>query len=495
MIDARKELGLLLRSRYPFVHVQSSDEARVEALLDSVARDQGMRLFIWSGSRGLRQSGGLVDTRVGRTLEEALVEARRMPEETLFLFKDLQSYLENPQVVRRLLDLAALFVADRRALVFSGPDPVMPAALRHQCAALSLPLPSDEELIRLAWRVVHDFSQGQDVRMDLDSAAFRRLIEGLRGLTHVEAERALCRAVADDMALTPDDIDEVLRVKQRVLREGGVLEYVPVDIGPDALGGLDALKAWLALRKDALSEEAREFGLPAPKGLVLLGVQGCGKSLAAKFAAAQWELPLLRLEAGRLYDKYIGESDKNLEQALAAAEHMAPCVLMIDEIEKAFAYSQSADSDGGLSRRIFGRLLTWLQDREAPVFLVATCNDVAQLPPELMRKGRFDEIFFIDLPDDAEREAVFHVHLRSRDRDPADFDLAALSKASKGFSGAEIEQVVVAGLYAAFPERAPLTTEILLAEIAATKPLSVTRREDVDALRAWVKGRAVPASA
>jgi AAA+ superfamily predicted ATPase len=493
MIDARNELALLLRSRYPFVHVRSADERRVENLVAGVAREEGLRLYVWSATRGLRRSGDIAAPPAGETLEAALDEVRRHTAENVYLLKDMHVFLQEPKVVRRLLDLAPLLAADRRALVFCGPRVDVPADLRHHCATLELPLPSETELERLAWRVVHDFSQGQPVRMDLDSDAFLRLIEGLKGLTLLEAERALCRAVADDLALTRDDIEGIAKIKERVLRESGVLEYVPVDIGPEALAGLAGLKRWLVRRRDAMTAAARDFGLPPPKGIVLLGVQGCGKSLAARFTAALWQLPLLRLEAGRIYDKYVGESDKRLEQALESAEHMAPCIMMIDEIEKAFAYGASADVDGGLSRRILGRLLTWLQEREAPVFIVATCNDVTQLPPELVRKGRFDEIFFIDLPDAAERGAIFEVHIAARDREPGDFDLTALAEASDGFSGAEIEQVVVAGLYAAFPRREPLTTAILLAEIAATRPLSVTRAENIAALRAWAKGRAVPA--
>jgi len=273
-----------------------------------------------------------------------------------------------------------------------------------------------------------------------------------------------------------------------------VLDCVPEQEGLDDVGGLRALKAWLERRRDALTPEAKKFGVEAPRGILLLGVQGCGKSLAAKAVAKSWGLPLLRLEPGRLFDKFIGESEKNLDRALATAERMAPCVLMIDEIEKGFASVVSSDSDGGLSRRILGRLLGWMQERAAPVFLVATCNQITALPPELMRKGRFDEIFFIDLPGADERRQIFAIHLTRRHRDPKGFDLDALASASEGFSGAEIEQAVVAALYTAFARRTELSTEHILEEIKATKPLSVTRAEEIEALREWAQGRAVPAS-
>ncbi len=493
MIDAQTELELLIRSRLPLIAVHGVDEERIEELLARAARKLDMPLYVWTLTRGLRRSGSMNALNRGKSLEQAFDAAVRMQREALFLFRDLQQWVNDAETQRRILDLARHFDGDRRTIVISGPDIELPPALRPLCASWRLPHPTQDELHTLARRVIHDFSVAAPVQVALDEAGFDRLIETLKGLTWAEAERALKRCVADDLILSGEDIEGVLEMKRRMLQEGGVLEYVPVDVSLEDVGGLGNLKQWLLRRRHAYGREAKEFGLPPPKGLMLLGVQGCGKSLVAKAIAHDWRLPLLRLEAGRIYDKFIGESDKNLERALRTAEHMAPCVLMVDEIEKAFAYAGSADSDGGLSRRIFGRLLGWLQDRTSPVFLVATCNDVSQLPPELMRKGRFDEIFFVDLPTSGERRAIFDVHLARRDRAPEDFDTAALAAASKDFSGAEIEQVIVAGLYAAFAVGKQLTTEVLLTEIASTRPLAVTRRESVDALRAWAHGRAVPA--
>ncbi|MDJ0521514.1 MAG: AAA family ATPase [Planctomycetota bacterium] len=495
MIDARREIELLVRSRLPFLAVHGADEERIEQLLTGAARSLDMPFYVWTLTRGLLRAGSLRALQRGKTLDEALEAAVRMQSEALFLFKDLQRWLDDPATVRRLLDVGRHFGSDRRTLVLAGPDIDLPPTLRHLCATWRLPRPSADDLHALARRVVQDFSLSVPVQVALDDEGFERLVDSLKGMTWTEAEHALRRCVADDLVLSGDDVAGVLEAKRRVLHEGGVLEYVPVEESLGQVGGLENLKRWLMLRRDALTDEARAFGLPPPKGVLLLGVQGCGKSLVAKAIAHDWGLPLLRLEAGRIYDKYIGESDKNLEEALSTAEHMAPCVLMIDEIEKAFAYAGSVDADGGLSRRIFGRLLGWLQDRDAPVFLVATCNDVSQLPPELMRKGRFDEIFFVDLPRPEERRMIFTVHLERRDRDPAAFDLGALAGASADFSGAEIEQAVVAGLYAAFAAGSELTTEVLLQELAATRPLAVTRRESIEALRSWADGRAVSAGA
>lgn len=493
MIHAQHELELLIRARHPIIGIHGADEARIEAVLRSAARTLGLPLHVWSLTQGLRSSGSLAASSRGRTLDEALDIARRSRGEALYYFKDLQSWWEDPSTLRHLLDIARHFEMDRRTLVLAGPDLTIPARLKHVCAAWHLPLPTRDELHALAQRVIQDFSGPVPVRVDLGEGGIDRLVEGLKGMTAIEAERALCAAVADDLALTDEDLGEVLELKRRVLREGGVLEYVVPDIDLGGVGGLESLKDWLARRRGAFSDDAKAFGLPPPKGIVLLGVQGCGKSMAAKAVAADWEVPLLRLEAGRIYDKFIGESDKNLEQALRAAEHMAPCVLLIDEIEKAFAYSGSTDADGGLSRRLLGRLLGWLQDRKSAVFVVATSNDVSQLPPELIRKGRFDEIFFVDLPDAGARSAILDVHLRARDRDPAHFNREAIVAATEGFSGAEIEQAVVGALYVAFSAGGELTTEHVLEEVGGTRPLSATRAEDVSALRAWARERAVPA--
>jgi SpoVK/Ycf46/Vps4 family AAA+-type ATPase len=355
-------------------------------------------------------------------------------------------------------------------------------------------LPAQADLRALAQEVFGNLARQHKLGPAPDADILDKIATALRGLTLFEAERALTRAVLDDLTLGPRDIEVIAEMKKELLSRERVLDCVPEREGLDDVGGLRGLKAWLEKRRKAFTPEAKEFGIPAPRGILLLGVQGCGKSLAAKAVAKAWELPLLRLEPGRLFDKFIGESEKNLDRALATAERMAPCVLMIDEIEKGFASVVSSESDGGLSRRILGRLLGWLQDREAPVFLVATCNQITALPPELMRKGRFDEIFFIDLPVLDERRQIFTVHLARRHRDPAVFDLTALAEASEGFSGAEIEQAVVSALYTAFARGAELATEHILEEIKATKPLSVTRAEDVESLREWARGRAVPAS-
>lgn len=491
--DLRKDLELLIHSRYPIIAVETHEEERLETVLRDLAAELGVPLFVWTVTAGLQRLGFEHEIDDSRAPAKALANIAARAAQGIYLFKDLHRHLEQPEVVRKLRDLTRVFSQDHRALVVCAPEVKLPPELVKHTASVTMALPGAEELRTLARTVVRDLSARHRIRVELSSEEFEHLVERLKGLTLFEAERALARAILDDLALTRKDLDVLVELKKAALESGGVVEYSVPEEGMADVGGLARLKAWLEKRRRAYSAEAKRFGLEPPKGILLLGVQGCGKSLAAKAVARSWGLPLLRLEPARLYEKYVGESEKNLERTLAVAERMAPCVLMIDEIEKGLAYTGSGDADAGLSRRIFGRLLSWLQDRQAPVFVVATCNQIAQMPPELMRKGRFDEIFFIDLPDPGERKEIFTVHLKKRGRDPARFDLDALAAASEGFSGAEVEQAVVAALYTAFSARRELDTAHLVEELQATRPLSVIRREEVAGLREWARHRTVPA--
>jgi SpoVK/Ycf46/Vps4 family AAA+-type ATPase len=321
------------------------------------------------------------------------------------------------------------------------------------------------------------------------------MIKAAQGLTLSEAENAFAKAIANDGVLDKDDIQLVLEEKRQVIRKSGLLEFISRDDELGHVGGLDELKAWLTGRSAAFGEPARKFGLPAPKGLLLLGVQGCGKSLTSKAIASQWALPLLRLDLGRIFSSLIGSSEENLRRAIRVAESVAPAVLWIDEIEKGLAGSAgSAVTDSGVSARVFGYLLTWLQEKTAPVFVVATANRIDALPPELLRKGRFDDIFFIDLPSVAERREIFHIHLQRRRREPAHYDLDALAQSSEGFSGSEIEQCVIAALYYAFGEGCELSQAHLLKAAQEAFPISATMGEEIARLREWSKTRTRPAS-
>ena len=330
--------------------------------------------------------------------------------------------------------------------------------------------------------------------MDLDLTGMKQLAKNLVGLTRDEAARTLRMALLARGKADAQLLEDVLETKRKALRQEGLLEYVRQQSSFSDVAGLGRLKEWLRKRRGALTAEGRQFGLEPPKGILITGVQGCGKSLAAKAVAGEWGFDLARLDAGALYDKYIGESEKHLRKALDLAQQLAPIVLWIDEIEKGFAAtSAGSDVDAGLSQRILATFLTWLQDRESGVFIAATSNNISALPPELLRKGRFDEIFFVDLPNDEARAALFALHLKKRGRDAGAFDLQKLAASSEGFSGAEIEQAIVSGLYTAFSQKQQLATEIILGELRSTQPLSVTRAEDIAALRAWARDRAVPA--
>lgn len=489
-----QEVELLIQSRYPLIVIETFEEQRLEKALQEVTSNLRTPFWVWTATSGLARVPALNSMYDTHEPLKALNAVAAMTGEGLFLMKDLHRYFERPEIVRKLRDLAPQFTMARRVIALSGAKVELPAELATLAGFFTFGLPTTEELKATAKKIIATLSRDAPVRVELTTEEFDRLVERMSGMTAFEAERALTKAILPDRALTRADLELIIETKKELLQKEGILEYVAPEENLAEVGGFDVLKDWLWKRKKVFTPEAKQFGLVAPKGILLLGVQGCGKTLVAKTVAKAWGLPLLKLETGRLYDKFIGESEKNLEKALRTAERMAPCVLMIDEIEKGLAYSQSAEADAGLSRRIFGRLLGWLQDRQAPVFVVATCNNISQLPPELTRKGRFDEIFFIDLPNRNERKEIFAVHLKKRKRDPKAFDLDALAAASEGFSGAEIEQAVVSGLTTAFSRGGELTTEILLGELRATRPLSVTRREEIGALRGWARERTVMAS-
>jgi SpoVK/Ycf46/Vps4 family AAA+-type ATPase len=489
-----RDLELTIQSRYPFVAVETAEEDRLDKALADIAADLRVPFFVWTVTSGLRRAGLL--NAMYDTLQplRALNTVAAMTGEAMFLMKDLQRYFGEPAVLRKLLDLAPEFKHDRRVIVFSAVKVELPSELAALTAQHTLELPGPEELTRIVKQAIAACERDGPVKVELPPADLERLVDRLRGFTAFEAERAVTRAIVKNRTLGARDIETIIEIKRELLKKDGVLEYVAPEENLAEVGGFANLKAWLAKRKNAFAPAAKRYGIESPRGILLLGVQGSGKTLVARAVAREWGLPLLKLEAARLYDKFIGETEKNLERALRTAEQMAPCVLMIDELEKGLSYSAAGDADAGLSKRVFGRLLGWLQDRKAAVFVVATSNNINELPPELTRKGRFDEIFFVDLPNPAERRAIFAIHLRKRKRNADLFDLDALAAASEGFSGAEIEQAVVAALYTAFSKQMEVTSAIIAAELSATRPLSVTRAEEITALREWARDRTVMAS-
>jgi hypothetical protein len=493
-ISKERDIKLLIESRHPLIAVETDEEERLGDILMRLSISMKLPLYTWTSVDGLKRPADVGAPEDSRQPLAALNKIAASRADGLYFFKDLQRFLDNAAIVRRLRNLAPACARTNRAIIMTAPAFELPPELTPCTVLVRLELPTIDELEDLVERVAIDMGVRPGIRIETKPADYRALAEALKGLTLFDAERALMRAIVDSGALSPSDAGQILDLKRQVIERDGVLDFRPRVEDLAAVGGMKHLKAWLATRGGAFGPEAKAFGLDPPKGLLLLGVQGCGKSLCAKAIAHEWNLPLLKLEPGRLYEKYIGESEKSLDRALETAERIAPVVLWIDELEKGFANVSQSETDAGLSKRIFGRLLSWLQDRPAPVFVAATCNDIMSLPPELMRKGRFDEIFFVDLPTADERESILKIHLTRRKRDPGSFDLKNLAVASEGFSGAEIEAAIVSGMYSAFAAKAELTTAVLLKEIGDTRPLSVTRAEEVQSLREWASTRCVPAS-
>ncbi|MCH7814194.1 MAG: AAA family ATPase [Planctomycetes bacterium] len=490
------ELRLLIRSRHPVITIETDEERRAIERVRAAAGALSMNAPVWNLVDGLRVSGPNSKHAIPETQKAAGVLAHILAEgrSAVYILADLCVHLKDPTLQRLLRSIAQQGRSRNQTLVLIDSTTELPQALRRLAVPFDIPLPDEKALKHIVRSTYKELSCVSKIRTDLTKDQFRHIIRTLRGLTADEARLAVSRVMMDDDCLNAEDIERLLEVKRDMIREGGLLEYIDPRIGLEDLAGLSQLKEWLAKRRGALTEKARKFGLEPPRGLLLLGVQGCGKSAICKATAAAWQMPLLRLDPGRFYDKYVGESERNLRRAIKLAESMAPVVLWIDEIEKAFASAAADSADGGLSKRMFGTLLSWLQEHRSPIFCVATANDISALPPELMRKGRFDEVFFVDLPETEVRGKIAGIHLTARKRDPANFDLDAIAAASAGFSGAEIEQAVVAGLYAAFAEGQELTTSNILDELAGTRPLSVTMAERIAELRAWADTRCVSAN-
>jgi hypothetical protein len=487
------DLELLLKSRYGLVFLRTSEEDRAGSLLRHVADALGIPFFCWTRSQGLTRdgTGSVYDT---KELPKALRHVASARIDALYHFLGLGAQSLGDDLTASLLrDAAHALEQQVGSLVITG-EVEMPRVVEGTAAELTLPGPTDAEFRTLLGQLVADLNRRGPVDVSLSRDEEGQLLRHLRGLTLMEAQKILTKAIVGDGRLAADDVRVIVAAKKEVVEREGLLEYFPTDQALASVAGLATLKAWLAKRKGAVTapDRAASFGLEFPRGMLLLGVPGCGKSLCAKAVASEWELPLLKLDPSNLYNKYVGESERNFKRAMQAAERMSPVVLWIDELEKAFAAGGS--EDGGVSQRILGSFLSWMQERSGDVFIVATANDVQRLPPEFLRKGRFDETFFVDLPDGATRREVFRLQLAARGQDPETFDLDEMAVVSAGFSGSEIEGAVVAALYSAFAAEETLSTEGLVQEVRRTRPLSVTRAEEIAALRSWARERTVPAA-
>src|SRR5712692_8437929 len=523
-MNALERLKVLINSSTPIVVMETVEEVRALTLVRAACSELNMAVFEWTVAGGLVRSGThasalpaadmqmrinaahhAADPRapegkaaIYNTVDpvQALANLESLTLEAVFVLKDFHRHMDNPVVVRRLRDVGQKFSANRRTLILTAPSIQMPAELASLVEFLDLPLPDVERLRDLIRETYTRMAGTLTLKLQLDAPGVEAMAANLRGLTEEEAERAISQSLVAHYALAPACVTDVLEAKKALLKRSEMLEFVDSSDNMTSVGGLENLKNWLAQRRNSWEPQARQFGLDPPKGVIILGVQGCGKSLCARAVAGEWRLPLVKFDTAAIYDKYIGETEKHIQRVFRIAEGLSPCVLWIDELEKVFAGSGpgSASVDAGVSSRILASFLSWMQDRTAPVFVAATCNNVTALPPELIRKGRFDELFFVDLPGQAERKQIFSIQLARRRRNPVEFDLDQVAAAAKGYSGAEIDAAVQGGLYAAYSEKKELTTQSLLDALGRTVPLSVTRAEEIQALRTWAKQRAVPAS-
>jgi len=493
----KQELETLVRSRYPIIYVLTSEELRLQNLLREIAESREKRLFEWSCSVGIVPAGTSIQTQKGRVPStkdpiQALDHVIEQVEPAIFLFKDFHPFLSrnHPLVIRKLKEIALQLKNSFKTIVLVSPILEIPQELEKEITVLNFPLPDKIELGLMLDHIAEEVQNFHEVEIELDASGRERLLQAAMGLTLTEAENVFAKVIVQQQRLSVEAVPEIFSEKQQIIRKSGLLEYYNTEDTIHQLGGLDTLKKWLRKRALAFSQEARDFGLPSPKGLLLVGVQGCGKSLCAKVVSSLWQMPLLRFDIGRMFGSYVGSSEENVRKAIAVAESVAPAVLWVDEIDKAFASQSGSSNDGGTTARVFGTFLTWLSEKKSSVFVVATANDISHLPAELMRKGRFDEIFFVDLPNAEEREIILGIHLSKRGRQSSGFDLPCLVNLSEGFSGAEIEEAIVSGLFDAFSEGRDLATDDISRALQETFPLSQTMSENLSRLRVWARGRA-----
>ncbi len=547
MADVVERLKVLINSSTPIVIMETVEETRALQLVRTASADLNMAVFEWTIADGLTRSGSnspalpsgvALQARINAARHaadpdapdsrhaaiyntqdpvQALANLETITLEAVFVLKDFHRHMEDPVVVRRLRDVGQKFSTNRRTVIITAPAITVPPELASLVEFLDLPLPDHQRLRQIIDETLARLSKTHTFQGKLDGMGLDAMANNLRGLTEEGAERAISQTLVARYGLCAETVTDVLEAKKELLRRSEMLDFVEVSDTMANIGGLDNLKHWLAQRRGAWEDEARAFGLEPPRGMIILGVQGCGKSMCARAVAGEWKLPLVKFDTAAVYDKYVGETEKRIQKVFQVAEGLAPCVLWIDELEKVFAGSgpDSASADAGVSSRLLAAFLSWLQDRKAPVFVAATCNNVTALPPELIRKGRFDELFFVDLPNHAERKQIFAIQLAKRKRNPADFDLDRVAKAAHGYSGAEIESVVQTALYAAYSQKQAvgrrnsdpsgrvkglplsesyLTSQTLLDTLSQTVPLSTTRAEEIQALRHWARTRAVPAS-
>lgn len=504
-----RDFANLVNAGFPYIYIASYEEERITDVIKSTLNDKEFikserKLYVWTQTEGLICD----DTKIRDTQDpqKAIEKVEKSTEDAIYIFKDFYIYFGGDRnsrpdyaVIRKLRDIIPSLKSSRKTVVFVSPKLVIPCDMEKEISILDFSLPTEEDIENILNNLIAGLSP-ESINLTEDEKLL--LSRSALGLTMQEAENAFCRAIVNLKGLNIDAISIIHEEKNQVIKKTGVLEFVKSDLDINDIGGLDNLKKWLIRRNNSWSERAKQYNLPAPKGMLITGIPGCGKSLTAKAMSAIWNLPLLKLDMGKIFGGIVGSSEENMRKAIATAEAVAPSILWVDEIEKGFSGLKSG-GDSGTSARVFGTFLTWMQEKTAPVFVIATANDISSLPPELLRKGRFDEIFFVDLPTSKEREKIFSVHLNKRIKNSDikheievnDKLCNELSEASVGYVGAEIEQIIIAAMYEAFYAERGLKKEDVLKAIRETVPLSSTQREQILALREWAKERAVLATA
>lgn len=490
-----KELELLIRAKANVVEVVSYEDKRIQGFVNQTAKNLKMSWYVWNEVTGLVRFDAKTkkfekEEDISDYLDILNFFTNSLEDNAILVLQDFHHILqrEDARILRKIREILQDKTLNNKVIILSMPVKCVPDDLSKELSVLELGLPDLKVLRTIAVNCLTEYDVAQYSIED-------SVLEAGLGLTAMEAELAFSKAIIEFGKLDKEGIPYIIREKESIIKKTGLLEYYHSSTKLNDVGGLENLKDWISKREHSFTAEAKEFGVDTPKGIMLLGVPGCGKSLTAKAVAKSWNYPLLRFDIGKVFGGIVGESEHNVRRALDIAKAIAPCVLWIDEIEKGLSGVQSSgQTDGGTTSRVFGTLLTWMQEKTEPVFVIATANNISELPPELMRKGRFDEVFFVDLPSVEERKKIFYIHLKSKKRDAKNFDLEMLARETKGFSGSEIEECIKEGLHSAFSEKKELSDEYILNAIKATVPLSITMGESLRKLREWAKFRARMAS-
>lgn len=494
------ELEILVRARYPIIYIVSYEEKRVENDILTISLRSDKKIYSWSSTQGLisvsQSKNYSILNDSTKDILNCLDVINKSNEASIFILKDLHHYINEPLINRKIKDLSISLKSTFKTIVIVSPVLKIPTELEKDIVVIDYQISDFNDIAQLLDKLINSLQMNKkNVEINLSSLDKEKLIQSCLGLTLSEVENVLAKIIVSKRRLDIQDIDLINEEKKQIIRKTGLLDFYSTNENISNVGGLSNLKIWLKKRTRAFTKEARNYGLPQPKGILLLGVSGSGKSLVAKSISSLWHLPLLRLDMGNLFSGLVGSSEENVRKAIKISESIAPCLLWLDEIDKSFSgMSNSQVSDGGTSSRVLSSFLTWMQEKQSSVFIIATANDISNMPPELLRKGRFDEIFFLDLPDLKERKEIFNIHLLKRNRDSNNFNIQYFSELSEGFSGAEIEQVIISSMYDSFEENREVNDNDIINSIKNCVPLSKTMKESIENIREWSHTRAISAS-